>query len=182
MTASQKPMVQTATSSNPSTSTPTSLESELDLDQQPSREGVHRPSGIKAALESRRKKVIDDVKFDQMAANQSLIINVLTGISSRGIEREQQKAVDRQKKAGDREARRHYLVEKNEREQRKEDHIIMSGGDRMGQVWCLSLLKSTAQSTSKALEGAELPPLPIVHDSMEVDLDGLEVNSMTDAE
>lgn len=46
----------------------------------------------------------------------------------------------------------------------------------------LSRLKSTAQSTGKALQGAELPPLPIVHDSMEVDLDGLEVNSTTDAE
>ncbi|KAF7127064.1 hypothetical protein RHSIM_Rhsim11G0012700 [Rhododendron simsii] len=44
----------------------------------------------------------------------------------RGIEREQQKAVDRQKKAEEREARLHYLAEKNEREQRKEDHIIMS--------------------------------------------------------
>ncbi|KAG5553649.1 hypothetical protein RHGRI_011519 [Rhododendron griersonianum] len=126
MTPSQKPTVQTTTSSNPSTGTPISLESELDLDQQPSREGVNRPSGIKAALESRRKKVIDDVKFDQMATNQSQIINVLAGISSRGIEREQQKAADRQKKAEDREARRHYLAEKNEREQRKEDHIIMS--------------------------------------------------------
>ncbi|KAF7148148.1 hypothetical protein RHSIM_Rhsim03G0135600 [Rhododendron simsii] len=125
MTPSQKPAVQTATSSNPSLSTPTSLESKLDLDQQPSR-GVNRPSGIKTALKSRSKKVIDDVKFDQMAANQSQIINVLTGISSRGIEREQQKAVDRQKKAEDREARLHYLAEKNEREQRKVDHIIMS--------------------------------------------------------
>ncbi|KAG5527482.1 hypothetical protein RHGRI_028395 [Rhododendron griersonianum] len=85
MTPSQKPTVQTTTSSNPSTGTPISLESELDLDQQPSREGVNRPSGIKAALESRRKKVIDDVKFDQMAANQSQIINVLAGISSRGV-------------------------------------------------------------------------------------------------
>ncbi|KAH7865974.1 hypothetical protein Vadar_013788 [Vaccinium darrowii] len=46
----------------------------------------------------------------------------------------------------------------------------------------LSRLKSTAQSTGKALQGAELPPLPTVHDSMEVDLDGLEVNSTTDAE
>lgn len=46
----------------------------------------------------------------------------------------------------------------------------------------LSRLKSTAQSNGKALQGAELPPLPIVHDSMEVDLDGLEVNSTTDAE
>ncbi|KAG5529002.1 hypothetical protein RHGRI_029610 [Rhododendron griersonianum] len=56
MTPSQKPTVQTTTSSNPSTGTPISLESKLDLDQQPSREGVNRPSGIKAALESRRKK------------------------------------------------------------------------------------------------------------------------------
>ncbi|KAF7132264.1 hypothetical protein RHSIM_Rhsim09G0056800 [Rhododendron simsii] len=101
ITPSQKPAVQT-TSSNPSPGTATSFDSELNLNQQPSREGVNRPSGIKAAFESRRKKVIDDVKFDQMAANQSQIINVLTGISSRGIEREQQKAADRQKKAEDR--------------------------------------------------------------------------------
>ncbi|KAF7153907.1 hypothetical protein RHSIM_Rhsim01G0159900 [Rhododendron simsii] len=52
MTPLQKPTVQTTTSSNPSTGTPTSLESELDLGQQPSRKGVNQPSGIKAALES----------------------------------------------------------------------------------------------------------------------------------
>lgn len=126
LTPSQKPTVQTSTSSNPSTGTPTSLETDQDLGQQPSREGLKRPSGIKAALESRKKKVIDDVKFDQIATNQSQIINVLTGFSSRGIEREQQKAADRQKKADDREARLHFLAEKNVREQRKEDHIIMS--------------------------------------------------------
>ncbi|KAI8535031.1 hypothetical protein RHMOL_Rhmol10G0143400 [Rhododendron molle] len=49
-----------------------------------------------------------------MAAKQSQIINVLTSVSLRGIEREQQKAADRQKKAEDREARLHYFTKKNE--------------------------------------------------------------------
>ncbi|GFZ17421.1 AAA-type ATPase family protein [Actinidia rufa] len=43
----------------------------------------------------------------------------------------------------------------------------------------LSRLKSTALASGKTHQGTELPPLPIVHDSMEVDLDGLEVNSTT---
>ncbi|KAL6996983.1 hypothetical protein U1Q18_007108, partial [Sarracenia purpurea var. burkii] len=43
----------------------------------------------------------------------------------------------------------------------------------------LSRLKPTAQASGKTHKGTELPPLPIVHDSMEVDVDGLEVNSTT---
>ncbi|XP_028062275.1 uncharacterized protein LOC114265656 isoform X1 [Camellia sinensis] len=43
----------------------------------------------------------------------------------------------------------------------------------------LSRLKPTSQASGKTHQGAELPPLPVVHDSMDVDLDGLEVNSAT---
>ncbi|XP_059644687.1 uncharacterized protein LOC132286377 isoform X2 [Cornus florida] len=43
----------------------------------------------------------------------------------------------------------------------------------------LSRLKPTAQTSGKTHQGSELPPLPVVHDSMEIELDGLEVNSST---
>ncbi|KAL7191723.1 hypothetical protein ACSBR2_023748 [Camellia fascicularis] len=43
----------------------------------------------------------------------------------------------------------------------------------------LSRLKPASQASGKTHQGAELPPLPVVHDSMDVDLDGLEVNSAT---
>ncbi|KAA8542134.1 hypothetical protein F0562_023286 [Nyssa sinensis] len=43
----------------------------------------------------------------------------------------------------------------------------------------LSRLKPTAQTNGKAHQGRDLPPLPIVHDNMEIELDALEVNSGT---
>lgn len=61
-----------------------------------------------------------------MAANQSKLIDILTGMSSQGIERDQQKFVDHQMKAQYKEAHLHHLAAINEMEQRKEDHDIMS--------------------------------------------------------
>ncbi|XAR50320.1 Adenosinetriphosphatase [Bertholletia excelsa] len=43
----------------------------------------------------------------------------------------------------------------------------------------LSRLKPTAQTSGRTHQGTELPPLPIVHDNMEGDIDGVEVNSAT---
>ncbi|GMP23788.1 hypothetical protein CsSME_00001260 [Camellia sinensis var. sinensis] len=74
-----------------------------------------------------------DSRFDEMAANQSKIIEVLSTISARTIERDKQKAIDREQKAAerrrkaeDREEQLKLLSMMNERKQRNEDHKIMS--------------------------------------------------------
>ncbi|KAF7112196.1 hypothetical protein RHSIM_RhsimUnG0257000 [Rhododendron simsii] len=67
-----------------------------------------------------------DVKYKETAANNTKIAEVLTSMSSCSIERDQEKALDRQKKAEAREMQLHYLAMMNEREQRKEDHAILS--------------------------------------------------------
>ncbi|KAG5563059.1 hypothetical protein RHGRI_005716 [Rhododendron griersonianum] len=90
-------------------------------------QGQKPPIGIKGENERRRKKAIDDVKYDETAANNTKIVEVLTSMSSRSIERDQEKALDRQKKAEAREMQLHYLaMMSTEREQRKEDHAILS--------------------------------------------------------
>ncbi|GMP88186.1 hypothetical protein CsSME_00040260 [Camellia sinensis var. sinensis] len=67
-----------------------------------------------------------------MAANQSKLVEVLSTISARTIERDEQKAIDRNQKAADRRRRAEDREEQlkllsmmNEREQRNEDHKIM---------------------------------------------------------
>lgn len=67
-----------------------------------------------------------DVKYKETAANNTKIAEVLTSMSSCSIERDQEKALDCQKKAEAREMQLHYLAMMNEREQRKEDHAILS--------------------------------------------------------
>ncbi|KAI8018552.1 ATPase family AAA domain-containing protein 1-A [Camellia lanceoleosa] len=58
-------------------------------------------------------------------------------------------------------------------------HVERRAGDPSAPAQDLSRLKPTSQASGKTHQGAELPPLPVVHDSMDVDLDGLEVNSAT---
>ncbi|KAI8569308.1 hypothetical protein RHMOL_Rhmol02G0268800 [Rhododendron molle] len=70
---------------------------------------------------------INDVKYDETAANNTKIVEVLTSMSSRSIERDQEKALDRQKKDEAWEMQLHYLaMMSTKREQRKEDHAIPS--------------------------------------------------------
>ncbi|GMP73626.1 hypothetical protein CsSME_00031326 [Camellia sinensis var. sinensis] len=68
-----------------------------------------------------------------MVANQSKIVEVLSNISTRTVERDEQKALDREQKAAkrrrraeDREEQLKLLSMKNEKEQRNENHKIMS--------------------------------------------------------
>ena len=74
-----------------------------------------------------------DSRFDEMAANQSKMVEVLSTISAITIERDEKKAIDRNQKAADcrrraedREEQLKLLSMMNEREQRNEDHKIMS--------------------------------------------------------
>ncbi|KAL7184367.1 hypothetical protein ACSBR2_026505 [Camellia fascicularis] len=68
-----------------------------------------------------------------MAANQSKIVEVLSTISARTVERDKQKTIDREQKAAERRRKAEDMEEQlkllsmmNEREQRNEDHKIMS--------------------------------------------------------
>ncbi|CAL5391867.1 unnamed protein product [Camellia sinensis] len=99
---------------------------------QPSNTSTH-PIGTKAAKEKLKNQTTHDSRFDEMVANQSKIVEVLSTISARTIERDEQKAIDREQKAAerrrraeDREEQLKLLSMMNEREQRNEDHKIMS--------------------------------------------------------
>ncbi|CAL5334658.1 unnamed protein product [Camellia sinensis] len=100
--------------------------------EQPSSTSI-RPIGTKAAKEKLKNQTTHDRRFDEMAANQSKIVEVLSTISARIIERDEQKAIDceqkaaeRRRRAEDREEQLKLLSVMNEREQRNEDHKIMS--------------------------------------------------------
>ncbi|CAL5392412.1 unnamed protein product [Camellia sinensis] len=102
------------------------------LHEEPSNPST-RPIGTKAAKEKLKNQTTHDSRFDEMAANQSKIVEVLSTISARTIERDEQKAIDRDQKAADRRRRAEDREEQlkllsmmNEREQRNEDHKIMS--------------------------------------------------------
>ncbi|CAL5390256.1 unnamed protein product [Camellia sinensis] len=91
-----------------------------------------RPIGTKAAKEKLKNQTTHDSRFDEMAANQSKIVEVLSTIFARIIERDEQKAIDHDQKAADRRRRAEDREEQlkllsmmNEREQRNEDHKIM---------------------------------------------------------
>ncbi|XP_028053090.1 uncharacterized protein LOC114257520 [Camellia sinensis] len=117
------------------------LPTEFDASQSNQNNVVHeqpsntstRPIGTKAAKEKLKNQTTHDSRFDEMAANQSKIVEVLSSISARTIERDEQKAIDREQKAAerrrraeDREEQLKLLSMMNEREQRNEDHKIMS--------------------------------------------------------
>ncbi|GMP62753.1 hypothetical protein CsSME_00024732 [Camellia sinensis var. sinensis] len=100
--------------------------------EQPSNTST-RPISTKAAKEKLKNQTTHDSRFDEMAANQSKIVEVLSTISARTIQRDEQKAIDREQKAAehrrrveDREEQLKFLSMMNEREQRNEDHKIMS--------------------------------------------------------
>ncbi|GMP86958.1 hypothetical protein CsSME_00039529 [Camellia sinensis var. sinensis] len=102
------------------------------LHEEPSNPST-RPIGTKAAKEKLKNQTTRDSRFDEMAANQSKMIEVLSTISARTIERDEQKAIDHNQKAADRRRRAEDREEQlkllsmmNEREQRNEDHKIMS--------------------------------------------------------
>ncbi|GMP80450.1 hypothetical protein CsSME_00035545 [Camellia sinensis var. sinensis] len=99
--------------------------------EQPSNTST-RPIGTKAAKEKLKNQTTHDSRFDEMAANQSKIVEVLSTISTRTIQRDEQKAIDREQKvaerrrrAEDREEQLKLLSMMNEREQQNEDHKIM---------------------------------------------------------
>ncbi|CAK9155824.1 unnamed protein product [Ilex paraguariensis] len=94
-----KPIVHTSSLSNPTT--PASVDSDIEIE--PSKGRLKRPSGRKAMKESQRKKVAHDARFDDMAANQTKIFEMLASMSSRSIEQDEQKAIDREMKAKNRE-------------------------------------------------------------------------------
>ncbi|XP_028126926.1 glutathione S-transferase T3-like [Camellia sinensis] len=117
------------------------LATEFEASQSNQNNAVHeqrpntstRPIGTKAAKEKLKNQTTHDSRFDEMAANQSKIVEVLSTISARTIERDEQKAIDREQKAAerrrraeDREEQLKLLYMMNEREQRNEDHKIMS--------------------------------------------------------
>ncbi|GMP37666.1 hypothetical protein CsSME_00009250 [Camellia sinensis var. sinensis] len=92
-----------------------------------------QPIGTTAAKEKLKNQTTHDSRFDEMAANQSKIVEVLLTISARTIERDEQEAIDCEQKAAerrrrveDREEQLKLLSMMNEREQRNEDHKIMS--------------------------------------------------------
>ncbi|KAH7859835.1 hypothetical protein Vadar_006030 [Vaccinium darrowii] len=120
----KKSTTQTSTSSPYTSTAPIPID--VDLGQQTSPEGPKCPRGTKGEKEKVKKKATTDVTYDEMAANQAQIVDVLLGLSSRSIEREQQKVVDRQKKDEARQMQLHYLAMRHERKQKKEDHTIMS--------------------------------------------------------
>ena len=102
------------------------------MHEQPSNTST-RPIGTKAAKEKLKNQTTHDSRFDEMAANQSKIVEVLSSISARTIEWDKQKAIDREQKAAerrrraeDREEQLKLLSMMNEREQRNKDHKIMS--------------------------------------------------------
>ncbi|CAL5444435.1 unnamed protein product [Camellia sinensis] len=68
-------------------------------------------------------------------------------------------------------------------ERRVEDPSIMTGASILASLSSLrqdlSCLKPTAQASGKTHQGTKMPPHHIVHDSMEIDLDGLDANSET---
>ncbi|CAL5321726.1 unnamed protein product [Camellia sinensis] len=68
-------------------------------------------------------------------------------------------------------------------ERRVEDPSIMMGASILASLSSLrqdlSRLKPTAQASGKTHQGTKMPPHHIVHDSMEIDLDGLDANSET---
>ncbi|XP_028117720.1 uncharacterized protein LOC114315301 [Camellia sinensis] len=94
------------------------------MHEQPSNTST-RPIGTKAAKEKLKNQTTHDSRFDEMAANQSKIVEVLSTISARTIQRDEQKAIDREQKAAerrrraeDREEQLKLLSMMNEREQR----------------------------------------------------------------
>ncbi|KAH7843386.1 hypothetical protein Vadar_015988 [Vaccinium darrowii] len=95
---------------------PTLCEFDVDVDQQTSPEMLKRPTGSKGEKEKKKMKAINYDKYNEIAANQTKIVEALTTISSRGIERDQEKAIDRQKRNEAREAQLQYLAMMNERE------------------------------------------------------------------
>ncbi|KAL6973060.1 hypothetical protein U1Q18_027234 [Sarracenia purpurea var. burkii] len=68
-------------------------------------------------------------------------------------------------------------------ERRAGDHKAVAGASILASLSSrrqdLPHLKPTAQASSKTRQVAELAPIPVVHESMEVDPDGLEVNLAT---
>ncbi|KAF5932915.1 hypothetical protein HYC85_029086 [Camellia sinensis] len=64
-----------------------------------------------------------------------------------------------------------------------EDPSIMTGASILASLSSLrqdlSCLKPTAQASGKTHQGTKMPPHHIVHNSMEIDLDGLDANSET---
>ncbi|CAK9146489.1 unnamed protein product [Ilex paraguariensis] len=76
--------------------------------------------------ESQRKKVAHDARFDDIVANQTKIFEMLASMFSQSIERDEQKAIDREMKAKNREVQLQKLAMMNGREQRSEDNKIMS--------------------------------------------------------
>ncbi|CAL5343402.1 unnamed protein product [Camellia sinensis] len=120
--------------SNPPTGESDAFQSNQNnvLHEEPSNPST-RPIGTKAAKEKLKNQTTHDSRFDEMAANQSKLVEVLSTISARTIERDEQKAIDRNQKAADRRRRAEDREEQlkllsmmNEREQRNEDHKIMS--------------------------------------------------------
>ncbi|XP_028078933.1 uncharacterized protein LOC114280758 [Camellia sinensis] len=100
--------------------------------EQPSNTST-RPIGTKATKQKLKNQTTHDSRFDEMAANQSKIVEVLSTISARTIQRDEQKAIDREQKAAerrrkteDRKEQLKLLSMMNEREQRNENHKIMS--------------------------------------------------------
>ncbi|CAL5383854.1 unnamed protein product [Camellia sinensis] len=120
--------------SNPPTGESDAFQSNQNnvLHEEPSNPST-RPIGTKAAKEKLKNQTTHDSRFDEMATNQSKLVEVLSTISARTIERDEQKAIDRNQKAADRRRRAEdreeqlkLLAMMNEREQRNEDHKIMS--------------------------------------------------------
>ncbi|GMP93589.1 hypothetical protein CsSME_00043353 [Camellia sinensis var. sinensis] len=69
--------------------------------QQPTNTST-RPIGTKVAKEKLKNQAIYDVRFDEMAANKSKIVEVLSTMSSRTIERDEQKTIEHEQKAAER--------------------------------------------------------------------------------
>ncbi|XP_028091204.1 uncharacterized protein LOC114291558 [Camellia sinensis] len=111
------------------------LPTEFDASQSNQNNAVHeqpsntstRPISTKAAKKKLKNQTTHDSRFDEMAANQSKIVEVLSSISARTIERDrEQKAAKRRRRVEDKEEQLKLLSMMNEREQRNEDHKIMS--------------------------------------------------------
>ncbi|XP_028098364.1 uncharacterized protein LOC114298057 [Camellia sinensis] len=87
--------------------------SEYEASQSNQNNAVHeQPSntstrliGTKAAKEKLKNQTTYDSRFDEMAANQSKIVEVLSTSSARTIQRDEQKAIDREQKAAERRTR-----------------------------------------------------------------------------
>ncbi|XP_028096063.1 uncharacterized protein LOC114295977 [Camellia sinensis] len=89
--------------SNPPTGESDAFQSNQNnvLHEEPSNPST-RPIGTKAAKQKLKNQITHDSRFDEMAANQSKLVEVLSTISARTIERDEQKAIDRNQKAADR--------------------------------------------------------------------------------